>query len=188
MRDYNSLTDVGFEFQDGLENPSGIQEQALLIRVSDIETEGKPIPEGTTMASLVTIATAHVLKAGKSALLVDLLYPKSGVPFKLSGEELSKIFETDPEIFIPQITANSIGGAVAIKNTRFILLVRRPGQNTGYWQIGCKAMSCKVQDIAGGLGTGPTAEVGYKISLKAFDVSPMYDYQAEIPAPAPGGG
>ncbi|MNL26539.1 hypothetical protein D3C87_1480680 [compost metagenome] len=73
---------------------------------------------------------------------------------------------------------------MAIKNTRFLLLIRRPGQLTGYWQIGCKAMPCKVQDIAGGLGTGPTSEVGIKISLKAFDIVPMYDYQGEMPAPA----
>lgn len=187
MRNYNSITDVGLEFQDGLENPSGIQEEALLVRCSDILTEAKLDPAGLTMESIVTIATDHVLKPLKKAINVNLLYGKSGSTFKLAGEELSKIFEVDSEIFIPQISAQTLGGVVAIKNTRFLLFVRRPGQNTGYWQIGCKAMPCKVQDATGGLGTGPTSEVGIKITLKAFDIVPMYDYTGEIPAPAPGG-
>ncbi|KAA8483754.1 hypothetical protein BDE36_1782 [Arcticibacter tournemirensis] len=184
MQDYSNITPLAFEFTDGLENASGIQEQAYLIPLSFIQTEAKPVTNGTTPESLVAITTDHVLKAAKAPIEVQPLFNKSGSTTKLSGEELSKIFETDVELMIPQVTAKLIGGAAAIKNTRFILLIRRIGQTTGFWQIGCKAMPAKVQDIAGGFGVGPTAEVGLKITLKAFDVVPMYDYQGELPAPA----
>ena len=180
--DYKAITGLGFGFEDGLENASGIQEQAYLTPVSHIKTEGKPVAVGTTTSSLATIATSHVLATGKSPILVNPLYNKSGVNSKLSGEELSKVFETDVEFFIPQISAALLGGAAAIKNMRFIVLVRRPGQSIGFWQIGTVGMPAKVQDIAVSFGTGPTGEVGLKITLKSFDIVPMYEYTAELPA------
>jgi len=181
MRDYKNITNLGFEFVDGLENPSGIQEKAWLIPISWLQTEGKPVAEGTTAASIATIAVNHTLKSGKSPILVNALNSKSGSNFKLAGEELSKMFEDDSEFFIPQISADTIGGAAAIKNMRFMILMQRPGQLVGFWQVGTSGMSAKVQDIVGGLGTGSTSEVGLKISLKAFDVVPMYNYTGELP-------
>lgn len=177
---YQGITGLGLSFQDGLENPSGLQELGYLVRVSDVKTEGVPVP-GTTASSFATIATSHVLNTGKSPIPVNMLFGKSGSSFKLSGEELSKVFESDVELFIPQISASVLGTAAAIKNTRFIVLVKRPGQLTGFWQIGTVGMSAKVQDIPGGLGSGPTGEVGIKIMLKSFDVVPMYEYTAELP-------
>ncbi len=138
-------------------------------------------PAANSASAIATIATSHALATGKTPILVNPLYGKSGVAFKLSGEELSKIFENDVELFIPQVSAALLGGAAAIKNMRFIVLVRRPGQLTGFWQIGTVGMPAKVQDIAGGFGTGPTGEVGLKIMLKAFDTVPMYEYTAELP-------
>ncbi len=182
---YDSLTNLGFKFQDGLENPSGIQEIAYLIPVSWLATEGRPIDAPVSSSDLVKIMTDHVLLAGKAPIEAHPLFNKSGASFKLSGEELSKIFEKDADLFVPQISAESLGSAAAIKNFRFLALIRRPGQNAGFWQIGCKAMPAKVQDIPGGLGNGPTGEPGYRIQLKAFDIVPMYDYQGELPAPAP---
>jgi hypothetical protein len=181
MQNYSSITGLGFQFEDGLENPSGIQEQAYLIPVSYIKTEGKPVAVATDAGSLATIAIAHVLAAGKAPILVNPLNGKSGANFKLSGEETSKIFETDPELFIPQISAATLGSAAAIKNMRFLLLVRRPGQDTGFYQIGTVGMPAKVQDMPGGLGVGPTGEVGIKITLKAFNTVAMYEYTAELP-------
>jgi hypothetical protein len=185
LKDYKTITDLKLEFEDGLENPSGIEELAYLVPVSSIATEARPVANGTTAAGIVTIATSHVLKAGKSALRVTPLYSKSGAMFKLSGEELSKVFETDVEFFVPQISAATVGGAVAMKNMRFLIFVRRPGQLTGFWQIGSLGMSAKVQDMPGGFATGPNGEVGIKIVLKAFDFTPMYEYTAELPVPAP---
>lgn len=181
---YESITNLGFKFVDGQENPSGIQEQAYIIPISWILTEGKPTVS-TTALSVVTIADDHVLNVGKAAIEVQPLFSKSGATFKLSGEELSKIFESDTDLFVPQINAGALGSAAAIKNFRFMVLIRRVGQTTGFWQIGSKAMPAKVQDIPGGLGNGPTGEPGYRIQLKAFDIVPMYDYQGELPVPAP---
>ena len=181
MRNYDTITDLGFEFVDGIENPSGLSEQAFLVRASDIAVEAVPSAVGTTAASIVQIATSHTLKAGKKAIPVEILYGKSGAPFKLSGEELSKVFESDPVVFIPQLNAQTLGGAVVIKNSRYLVFVRRPGQLVGYWQIGSKGMTAKVQDIAGGFGSGATGEVGLMVSLKAFGTAPMYEYQGELP-------
>jgi hypothetical protein len=55
------------------------------------------------------------------------------------------------------------------------------GDTRAIWQIGPVGMSAKVQDMAGGLGTGATAEVGINISLKAFDVVPMFEYTGDLP-------
>jgi hypothetical protein len=184
MRDYANITDLGFEFVDGIENPSGLSEEAYLIRVSDIATEAVPSEVGTTAASIVTITGDHILKAAKAPIPVNILYGKSGSEFKLAGEELSKIFEHDTTFFVPQISAAVLGGAAAMKNSRFIILVKRPGQGIGFWQIGTKGMSAKPQDMSGGFATGPTGEVGIKLILKAFNLVPMYDYQGELPAPA----
>lgn len=184
QKDYKTITDTKFEFEDGLENTAGIQELAYFIPISSIATEAVPV-NGTTASSIVTIPGNHVLKAGKAALIVNPLYGKSGVNSKLSGEELSKVFETDVELFVPQISASLLGGAVALKNMRGIILVRRPGQLTGFWQIGSKGMPAKVQDIPVGFGTGPTGEVGLKLMIKAFDITPFYEYTGELPIPAP---
>lgn len=177
---YETITNLGFKFVDGQENPSGIQEQAYLIPISWLTTEAKPII-GVTAESVVTIATDHILAATRAAIEVQPLFTKSGDIFKLSGEELSKIFENDVDFFVPQINAAALGSAAAIKNFRFMVLLRRVGQTVGFWQIGSKAMPAKVQDIPGGLGNGPTGEPGYRIQLKAFDIVPMYDYQGELP-------
>jgi hypothetical protein len=185
QRDYKTITDIKQEFEDGLENAPGIQELVYLIPISYILTEALPSAVGTTSASLVTISTNHVLKPAKAAILTTPIYNKSGVIWKLSGEELSKLFETDLTLGVPQVSAAQAGGAVAMKNMRYIALVRRPGQLVGFWQIGSKAMPLKVQDIAGGFGTGPTGEVGFTFTLKAFDVAAIYEYTGELPVPAP---
>lgn len=177
---YQNVANLTLQFEDGLDNPSGIQELAYLIAVSAIKTEGVPVP-ATTAASFATIGTSHVLKTGKSPIQVMPLFGKSGSTFKLTGEELSKLFESDVELFIPQINASVLGTAAAIKNTRFIVLVRRPGQETGFWQIGTVGMPAKVQDMPGGFASGPSGEVGIKIQLKAFNVVPMYEYTGELP-------
>lgn len=44
----------------------------------------------------------HVLNIGKALIVIHPSYGKSGAAFKLSGEELSEIFETDNEFFIPK--------------------------------------------------------------------------------------
>lgn len=180
MGQYDSITGLGLKFEDGDENASGIQEVAYLIPLSFFQTLSKP-GALTTAASIATIVANHTLKTGKAPIEVHPLYNKSGSSFKLSGEEMSKLFESDVDFFIPQINAAALGSVTALKNYRFIILHRRVGQTAGFYQIGSKEMSAKVQDIAGGLGTGPTGEVGYRIQLKAFDVVPMYYYAGELP-------
>jgi hypothetical protein len=186
---YDALTDIGFKFVDGAENASGMKEQAYLVPVSWIETEAVPVttPAPTTAKTIIAITGNHVLKDDKAPIAVQPLYTKSGSTFGLEGEELSKIAGSTIELFIPQINADVIGSVAAIKNYRFIVLFRRVGQTTGFWQIGSGEMPAKVENAEGGTGVGATAEVGVKITLKAYDFTPYYNYQGELPAPAPSG-
>ncbi|WP_285055149.1 hypothetical protein [Pedobacter ginsengisoli] len=185
MRNYSGIAGLKFEVQDGLENPSGIKEQAYLFWRNSIETEALPSAVGTTAASIVTITTDHILKDGTYGIPCQPMYEKSGLAFKLAGEVGSKIMETDIELFVPQVEADAIGGIVSLKNFRGILFIRRPSQTTGFIQVGSKEMTLKMQDIPGGLGTGPGGEVGYKLTLKAYDFTPWYVYEGDLPEVAP---
>lgn len=184
---YDSLTDIGFNFVDGAENASGIKEQAYLIPVSWLATEAKPsdTPAPTSVKDIIKIATDHVMKTGKNPISVQPLYKKSGNTFALEGEELSKIAGSTIELFVPQFNADTVGSVAAIKNYRFIVLFRRVGQTVGFFQIGSGEMPAKVENAEGGAGNGPTGEPGVKITLKAYDFTPVYDYQGELPAPVP---
>jgi hypothetical protein len=183
MRNYSTVTNIGLAYQDGLANPAGIQEEAWLIPWSYIKTEAKPLPEGTTAESLVTITTSHTLLPGKSPIPCTPMYEKSGAEFKTAGEIGSLMLETTTTFFVPDISAQSIGGLVVLKNFRGLVMVRRPGQATGFWQIGSKGMPAKAQEASGGFGIG-NGEVGVKLILKSTDSTPMYEYTAELPVAA----
>lgn len=184
---YENITDMKVAFVDGQENPSGVGELAYLIPYSWFETIQEPTAS-TTSSSIVTITADHVLKASKAPIEVQALYEKSGMTSALEGEILSKIFKTGVELFIPNHTAANIGTATALKNYRFILLIRRSDQNNGFLQIGSKSIAAYVEAIDANLGTGPTGEVGIKLTVGAYGKAPYLFYDGELPAPAPVGG
>lgn len=179
---YDNINDLKAEFVDGHENPSGIGEIAYLIPVSWFETIQTPTNPATTSAGIVTITGDHVLKTGKTPIEVQALYEKSGASSTLEGEVLSKIFKTGVELFIPNATAQNLGTATAIKNYRFIVLIRRPDQESGFIQVGSKSIAAYVEGIDANLGTGPTGEVGIKITVGAYGKAPYLFYEGEIPA------
>jgi hypothetical protein len=176
---YSNVTNLGLEYEGGLENASGIQEEAWLIPLSYLQTEAKPVP-GTTPESLVTIATNHTLKTGKAPIPCTPMFSKSGHEFKSAGEVGSLMLEGDLVFFVPTISAKTLGGVVVLKNFRGIVLFRRPGQISGFWQMGSKGMPAKTSAVSGGFGTG-TGEVGTKLTLSNTDVSTLYEYTAELP-------
>lgn len=182
---YDNITDLKATFGDGSENPSGIDELAYLIPVSWLQSSAKPTPALTTAAGLVTITGNHVLKTGKNPIEVNALFQKSGATSALEGEPLSKIFKSGVELFIPQISADNLGTATAIKNYRFIVLIRRPDQDTGFLQIGSASLAAYVEAMDANLGVGPTGEVGIKITVGSYGKSPYFFYNGELPASAP---
>lgn len=184
---YENITDLKASFADGQENPSGVGELAYLIPYSWFETIQEPAAS-TTSSSIVTITADHVLKAGKTPIEVQALFEKSGATSALEGEILSKIFKTGVELFIPNLNAQNLGTATAIKNYRFIVLIRRPDQSTGFLQVGSKSIAAYVEAIDANLGTGPTGEVGIKITVGAYGKAPYLIYEGDLPAPAPVGG
>jgi hypothetical protein len=183
LRNYSNVTNLGLEYEGGLENASGIQEEAFLIPLSFLQTEAKPVADGTTAESLVTIATSHTLKAGKAPIPCTPMFGKSGEEFKSAGEVGSLLAEGDTVFFVPTISAKSVGSLVVLRNFRGIVLVRRPGQVSGFWQIGSKGMPAKTSAFSGGLGTG-TGEVGIKLTISNTDVTPLYEYTGELPVAA----
>lgn len=182
---YDSITDTGLSFGDGNDNPSGVAEIGYFIPLAWFAVAGikKPIP-ATTAGSLVTISTAHVLAAGKFAIPVMPLFSKSGITWKLAGEELSKIFEQGAEVFIPDNSVKSLGTAQAIKNYRGILLIGKNDGSGHFWQIGSEAISAKVMAADGGTGVGPTGEVGTKLTFQSHASQPVFVYTAGVPVPA----
>lgn len=182
---YDSVTNLGLSFGDGSDNSSGVAEIGYFIPMSFFANGGikKPVPS-TTAESLVTIATAHVLAAGKAAIPVIPMFEKSGITWKLAGELLSKIFEQGAEVFVPDNSAKSLGTAQALKNMRGILLIGKNDGSGHFWQIGTEAISAKVMDAAGGTGVGPAGEVGTKLTIQSHSTQPVCIYTAGVPVPA----
>jgi hypothetical protein len=183
---YNNVTDLALNFGDGEDNPSGVAEIAYFIPLSWFAVNGLKKPTAsTTAASLITISTAHVLAAGKYAIPVTPLFSKSGINWKMAGEELSKIMEIGADIFIPDNSVKSLGTVQAIKNYRGILLIGKADDSGHFWQIGSEKISCKVVGGDGGTGVGPTGEVGTKMSFQSHSSQPVFVYTAGVPIPAP---
>src|SRR5690606_18280094 len=187
MRNYDNITDLAADFVDGFDNTSGIAEQAYFIPYSWFAEIKQPDAEATTAEGVVTITESHVLKEGKQPISIQPLFEKSGSTTALEGEVLSQIFNTGAEFFLPNVQAKNIGTARAIKNYRGIFLIRRIGQQEGFFQIGDKDIAAYIRNIEGGLGTGPTGEVGLKFTAGAYSLAPYYVYTGELPAPAAGG-
>ncbi|MFN8406779.1 MAG: hypothetical protein U0X71_04790 [Sphingobacteriaceae bacterium] len=181
---YDSINNFSMNFSDGVENQSGIQEEAYFIPLSWMSTVAKP-ELGTTAASIVEIPKSHMMANGKKPIPMTPLYKKSGLKASLEGEELSKMFKQGPaEFFIPQVTADILGTAAAIRNYRGIVLIKRPGNDTDFIQIGSQGLAANVTNAEIDLGTGPTGSVGIKITFEACGSVPFYIYKGGLPAAA----
>lgn len=180
---YENLNNLGLNFKDGTENQSGIQEKAWFIPLSWLKTISAS-KIGTTAGSILEITESHVMEMGKKPILMAPLYKKSGLKSTMEGEELSKMFKMAPEFFIPQITADNLGTISAIKNYRGIILIKRPGVDTEFIQIGSEGLAANVTGAEVDLGTGPTGSVGIKVTFEAYGSVPFYIYKGELPSDA----
>lgn len=179
---YETITDAKFGFEDFQENPSGIAEKAYLIPVSWLLVEAKTTT-GTTAKSLVEIATAHTLKAAKSVIEVTPIFDKSGAKSDAAGQMLSKMFKPSAKFFMPQVSADNLGSATALKNCRFIIIIERPSLGgTEYLQIGTSKLPAYVMNIGVDLGEGVDGAVGITLELGvSASVVPFYVYKGVIP-------
>lgn len=182
---YETITDAKFSFQDFQENPSGIQEQAWFIPLSYFTADGvkEPVPS-TTAASLVEIATNHVLAAGKAPIEITPLFDKSGAQSEMVGQTLSKMFTPGAKFFLPQLSAQNLGTATMLKNARGIVLFKR-ASGGDFFQIGSKALPAYIMNATPNLGEGAEGEVGITLEIKVMaSVAPFYIYKGVLPAPA----
>ncbi len=182
MGSYDEVTNFGLTFSDGIENQGGIQEEAYLLPISWMTNIAKPEPN-TKAASLVEIVKSHMMTTGKKPIPMTPFFKKSGMKSSLEGEECSKMFKQGPaEFFIPQVTADNLGTAAAMKNYRGIILFKRPNSDTDFIQIGSQGLPASVTNVEVDLGTGPTGPVGIKISFEACGSVPFYIYKGGLPA------
>jgi len=181
MSIYAQIQNISLKFTDGTENQSGIQEKAWFSPQSSLKTTASP-KIGNTAGSILEITEPHVLEAGKKPILMQPLYKKSGLKSTLEGEELSKMFKSGVEFFIPQITADNLGTIAAIKNYRGILLLKRPGVDNEFIQVGSEGLAAHVTGAEVDFGTGPTGAVGIKVTFEAYGSVPCYIYKGELPS------
>ena len=177
---YNNILLTGIGFTDGEENAPGIQEDAYLLRYSEVNSLAVPTPTNDPI-SLMTITGTHLMKQGKSPIPVYTQFEKSGLEAALSGEMYSQMFIQTVKLFLPQLSTAGAANFSVIKNERLILLIRRTG-GTGFMQIGCKGLYAKVK--GGGkvsTGDGPAGAVGITFEIEAPGIHPYFDYQGVLP-------
>lgn len=63
---YENVVLTGLEHLDGDENPSGLQEDALICVASDMDTIAAPAANPLTPGAVVDITDDHIMKAGKA--------------------------------------------------------------------------------------------------------------------------
>ncbi len=181
MSIYAQINNLGLKFTDGTENQSGIQEKAWFIPLSWLKTIANP-KIGATAGSILEITESHVMETGKKPVQMAPLYKKSGLKSTMEGEELSKMFKMCAEFFIPQISADNLGTIGAIKNYHGIVLLKRPGVDTEFIQVGSEGLAANVTGAEVDLGTGPTGSVGIKVTFEAYGSMPFYVYKGELPS------
>ncbi len=180
MSGYSTITDAKFGFEDFQENGSGIAERAYLIPLSWIATE-QVAAASTTSASLVEIATAHVMKVGKAPIEVVPLFDKSGATSEGIGQMLSRMFKPTAKFFMPQISADNLGTLTALKNTRFLVLVER-SSGGDLIQIGTGKLPAYIMTSPVSLGEGPEGEVGITLEVGvSASIVPFYFYKGVVP-------
>lgn len=180
MSEYTSVVLTGLSHDDGAENPGGVAELAYIMRLSEIDTLQEPI-NSTTAASLLTIGATHLMKTGKSPIACEPIYEKNDFESGLEGEIYSKIFNPKLTLFLAQPSVDNMGGLVALKNARLIVLFRRPGQAANFYQIGSKYLAAKVSEGSVKFGKGATGEPGVMLTVEAHDPKPVFYYTGTLP-------
>lgn len=179
--DYTNIVNAGLTHNDGLDNAAGLQENALIILINDLKTEAVPDPAAVTPAGLITIAGDHKLNVGATPIPCFSITEKSDLEATLVGEIYSMTNETSVTLFIPQTSASNVGQFSRLKNARMMVLIGAIGES-GYLQIGTKALSGKVKSGSVKRGKGPTGEKGITLTVNAYSVHPYYQYNGAIPA------
>ena len=179
MSTYSNVVLNGLLHDDGAENPAGVAELAYILLYGDILTLQEPTIS-TTAASLLTIATAHVMKTGKSPIPANPIYEKSDFESALEGEIYSKVFNPKLTLFLAQATIDNAGGFSAVKNARMIVLFKRPG-DVNFYQLGGKFLAGKIGDGSVKFGKGATGEVGVTFTVMAHNPQPFFYYTASLP-------
>ena len=177
---YETITDAKLDFQDFQENPSGIEEAAYIIPISWLATEQTTTPS-TTAASLVEIATAHIMMAGKTPIQVTPLFENSSAKSDSAGQMLSKMFKPGAKFFLPQVSAQNLGTVTMLKSVRCLVLIKR-ANGGDFIQIGTGKLAAYVMSASVDLGEGVEGKVGttLEIAVSASKV-PFYIYKGVLP-------
>jgi hypothetical protein len=178
--EYSNVVLTGLTNLDGAENPSGLQEDAWIMVVSDMKTIAVPTP-GVTPKSLLEIATNHVMATGKAPIPVYTMFDKSDFESPLTGELMSRIFLPAMTIFMPQPSTDNAAQASVLKNARLIVLFKRTNGTTEFIQVGSLGLYAKIKDGSVKFGKGPTGEPGVTLTIEAPSIHPFYVYKGSLP-------
>jgi len=180
MGTYSGVVLTGLSHDDGAENAAGVAELAYLLRYGDILTL-QEATIGTTAASILTISATHVMKTGKAPIPVETIYEKSDFEAAMEGEVYSHMFNPKVTIFMAQPTIDNVGGFSSLKNSRLVLLMRRPGDTTNFYQVGSKFLPAKIMTGSVKFGKGPTGEPGVTFTIEAHNPQPFFYYTGTLP-------
>lgn len=180
MSEYSNVVLTGLQHDEGAENPGGIAELAQILLFGDILTIQEPVVS-TTPGSILTIASAHVMKTGKSPIAAFTVMEKSDFGAALEGEIYSKMFAQTLTLFIPQPSGENAANLSAIKNSRALILFKRSLGGANFYQVGSKYLAAKVKDGSVNFGKGPTGEPGITVTYEAHATQPFYLYTATLP-------
>lgn len=168
-------------FADGQDNMGGITKRAFLAFISAFTTISKPVTNPTAYADRVTIATAHVLGAGKKMIELYVMYDKSGVDSPMVGGRKAKSSKPKATLMYPGTDADCVGLIDAIKNGDLLVFVKQQDGGPGYIQVGTEDLPASL--VAGSVktGTSPEGEKGITFEIEAPSRSPFYYYTAILP-------
>lgn len=180
---YENVVLTGLEHLDGDENPSGLQEDALICVASDMDTIAAPAANPLTPGAVVDITDDHIMKAGKAPIAAYTMFEKSDFNSPLAGEQLSQVFQPAMTFFLPQPSANNAVTLSILKNARLIVLFKRT-LGGDFAQIGTQGLYAKVKSGSVSFGMGPTGKPGVTFVVEATSTQAFYVYKGAIPAPA----
>lgn len=166
-------------FLDGIENMGGIKKRAFLSFVSDYLSIAIPTVS-TTLASRVTISTAHVLHQTKKTIELYVMYDKSGVESPTAGQRKGMSFKPKATLFYPGTDASVIGLIGLIKNGD-MLCHCEPMDGEGLIQIGTEDLPASLTAGSVKTGTAPDGEKGVSFEISAPSHEAYYLYTAELP-------
>ena len=168
-------------YGDGQENMGGIKKIAYIGLVSAFSSIAKPVASPMSYADTVTIATAHVLAAGKKVIKCYVMYDKSGIASPSQGGRKMKSSKPKVTLVYPGNDAAIIGLVNILKNSDCLIFVQPEDDSAPFIQIGTEDLPATLTTFNVNTGTAPDGDKGVTLEFEAPSRAPYYIYTAALP-------